>query len=213
MTRNSKNRIALTSLFVMSLLVLSTSSFAALNAYLKLKPSKGTKGEATYQCKLDESGKFSFHDVAPGQYDLVLEVTATDQAGNTGSDSKTMPSSIEISSFSWGTSNSGSLSTSAVQGKSTQVTRSNISNNKSATWTVDSQPPDVTCDGVRVATGDVNGDGVPDMITSAVTVKGWDPEKKEGISSKVVIHDITIMSVSSPEGACKASWDLKKNVK
>jgi hypothetical protein len=207
MKHYSLNRIKMAGFFVLALSFLASNSFAALNAYLQLK---GQKSGKTYKCKLDESGKFSFHDVEPGQYDLVFEVTATDQAGNTGADSRTMPTSIEISSFSWGMSNSGSLSVSGVQGKSTPVTRSNISNNRTAG---SAAPPEVTSGGVRVATGDVNGDGVADMITSPVTVKGWDPSTKQGVMSKVVIHDIVIMSVSSPEGTVKGGWNLKENVK
>ena len=218
MTHHRTNRILAASLFMLAVLFLASNSFAALNAYLQLK---GQKQGKIYTAKPDASGKFTFSNVDPDTYDLVF-VYAVDKAGNTGSDARTAtatggavdptPATIEIPSFSWGATNSsGSMSGSmsqgkeAVQGKSTPVTRSNISNNRS--FTVDAQGP--TVDGVAVATGDLNGDGIPDVIAKSVSSPVSSPSPDGSESSKVVIHDITIMKACSPSGKMNPSgWDL-----
>jgi hypothetical protein len=216
MKRIEKHHVAFAGIFALAVLFISSSSFAALNAYLKLK---GQKQGKTYKATPDASGKFKFSDVEPDVYDLTFEVTATDQAGNTGSDSKKI-STIEISSFSWGSTNVGSnsgpgsqgggITPDAAQGKSTPVTRSNISNNR--TFTVDAQGPVVTISGVHVATGDVNGDGIADMITSPVKIS-VNGASDSGPASEIVLKNIMITSISSPSGECKAGYNVKANVK
>jgi len=202
------NQTAFAGIFVLAVLLFASNSFAALNYYLTLK---GQKQGKIYKATPDAGGKFTFTNVEPDMYDLTFVVTATDQAGNTGSDAKV--SKIEISSFSWGTTNSGSV-VSVVPGetgRNTPVTRSNISNNRS--FTVDATAPVVTLSGTRVATGDLNGDGVPDVISSPVSVTIDSHPTDPSQVSQIVLKNILVMSVSSPSGACKASYDLKKNVK
>jgi hypothetical protein len=193
----SINRIGFASLVVALATFFSVPSFAALNAYLKLKSVSGGK---TYTCKLDQSGKFSFENVEPGTYDLVLD-------GSRSSDDGTIQS-IEINSFSWGASN-----TTGKQGKSTPVTRSNISNNRTAnkTFTVDATGPVITCNGKTVPTGDLDGDGIPDEISSSII---WSPKSNlRSSSADVILHDIVVTTAATVEGKMKASWNLKENVK
>lgn len=93
--------------FVLSALLISSSSFAALNAYLKLKGSNGK----TYTTTADASGKFSFSNVEPGTYKL-LWVLPPGEGAPTGS------CSIEIASWSSGGSNKSSVgSTGMSSGK------------------------------------------------------------------------------------------------
>jgi len=195
MKQFSISRIGWASLIIMLATFVTVPSFAALNAYLKLKSLSGGK---TYTCKLDEKGEFSFVNVEPGKYDLVFVLD-----GSRSTDDGTIQS-IEISSFSWGASN-----TAGKQGKSTPVTRSNISNNRTAT--VDAKGPEVTCNGKTVATGDLDGDGIPDVLASSVI---WSP--KSNIHSTlldVIFHEITVTNSTTVEGKLKASWNLKENVK
>jgi hypothetical protein len=195
----SINRIGFASLVVALATFFSAPSFAALNAYLKLKSTSGGK---TYSCKLDESGKFSFENVEPGKYDLVFVLD-----GSRSTDDGTIQS-IEINSFSWGASNSA-----GKQGKSTPVTRSNISNNRTAnkTFTVDATGPTVTCNGKTVATGDLDGDGIADELSSSII---WSPKSNlRSSSADVILHDIVVTNATTVEGKCKASWNLKENTK
>lgn len=215
----------MTGLLVLMFSFLCVNSFAALNAYLKLKSLSGGK---TYTCKLDNNGKFSFENVEPGKYDLIFVLD-----GSKSQDDGTIQS-IEISSFSWGASNTagkqgkstpvtrsnisnnrtgstdgGDPTPSEKQGKSTPVTRSNISNNRTAT--VDAQGPVVTCNGKTVQTGDLDGDGVPDELSSSVI---WSPKSNiRSTSPEVILHEIVVTSSTTAEGKLKASWNLKENVK
>lgn len=94
---------------VAAFLLLSTTSFAALNAYLTLKGANGK----SYTCTADNSGQFSFKDVQPGTYKLIWTLPKGDGA-------PTGECAIEISSFSWGASNSTSVGGSGMgAGKST----------------------------------------------------------------------------------------------
>jgi hypothetical protein len=215
------SRTVLASLIIMLATFITAPSFAALNAYLKLKSLSGGK---TYTCKLDESGKFSFENVEPGKYDLVFVLD-----GSRSSDDGTIQS-IEINSFSWGASNAlgkqgkstpvtrsnisnnrtGSVEPSGKQGTGSPVTRSNISNNRTAT--VDAKGPEVTCNGKVVATGDLDGDGVPDELSSSVI---WSPKSniRSTSASDIILHEIVVTNSTTAEGKVKASWNLKENVK
>jgi hypothetical protein len=185
--------------FVLALFVFTSSSFAALNAYLQLK---GQKSGKTYKCKLDESGKFSFSDVEAGTYDLVFVLDGT------RSQDDGVIQTIEISSFSWGASN-------AVVTTGTKITksRSNIQNNKTAGFTVDASGPEVTSQGVRVATGDVDGDGIPDVIISPLRMKISNADGSRGLASTAVLSGITIAPNASVGGELKTTYDLKKGTK
>jgi len=198
--KHFSSRIGWASLIVALATFFSAPSFAALNAYLKLKSLSGGK---TYTCKLDDNGKFSFENVEPGKYDLIFVLD-----GSRSTDDGTIQS-IEISSFSWGASN-----TAGKQGKSTPVTRSNISNNRTAntrTATVDAQGPIVTCNGKTVATGDLDGDGIPDVLSASVI---WSPKSNLRSSSPdVILHDIVVTSSTTVEGKVKPSWNIKENTK
>jgi hypothetical protein len=197
MNHTLNHRLIVAAMFALAATIFASNSFAALNAYLTLKGANGK----TYQSTVDPNGKFSFTNVEPGTYSLIW---VCDDGSNP-------PSSIEISSFSWGATNSGSVSSGSmssgrasgtVQTKTSQVTRSNISNNR------------VSCpSGVTVATGDVDGDGTADMITSPVTITSPSLTKVGMTYQKIVFENVMVSSVCSPGGACKASWNLKKNVK
>lgn len=64
---------------------------------------------------------------------------------------------------------------------------------------------------MTVATDDVDGDGFADKITSPVTIDTHPSDPSEVAS--VILKNIVVTSVSSPTGACKATWDIKKNEK
>ncbi|HET9135075.1 MAG TPA: hypothetical protein VFO76_00445 [Candidatus Kapabacteria bacterium] len=140
-------RAILTSLFVAAITLLSSQTLAASGQHLTLK---GTNGK-TYSATTDASGIFIFTDVEPGTYKLIWVLPDGTTPQNTQS------AKIEITSFSWGETASPTLAstmsdyvrgrssstpptpkpmglvsgTSNAQGKSTPVTRSNISNNRS----------------------------------------------------------------------------------
>jgi hypothetical protein len=117
-------------------------------------------------------------------------------------------------SFSWGASNSASLSTSGVQGKSTPVTRSNISNNRTAGSTGDAASAEVMSGGVRVATGDVDGDGFADMISHPVSVMLSDATvSPTGDRQVTILQGVVVTAQCSPSGKTKGGWDLKENTK
>ncbi len=84
--------------------LLSANSFAAVDAYLTLE---GTKGEGIYQAKIDPAtGNCMIKNIPQGTYTATL--TGSPEYFNShSSDGGT----IEISSFSWGTSNSSSIGT------------------------------------------------------------------------------------------------------
>jgi hypothetical protein len=198
------NRFFTASLIALAVLFFSSQAFAAVDAFIWFK---NTSTGNTFKCKIDNDGKFSCPNVEPGKYDVIF--VCSGETSPTGEKKSGCPSSIEISSFSWGTSN-----TAGKQGKSTQVTRSNISNNRAAGFTVDATGPVVTIDGVRVATADVNGDGVSDKISSPVSVSLGHLVLIGHDYSQVVLKDIVVSSESSKlDGAVKASWNLKENVK
>ncbi|MBS1903814.1 MAG: FG-GAP repeat protein [Bacteroidetes bacterium] len=200
MTHTRNTRMTFATLLALAIVLFASNTFAALNAYLQLK---GTKSGKIYKSSLDASGKFSFSNVEPGTYSLIF----------VSEDGSNPPASIEIQSFSWGATNSGSMSSgsmssgrasaSATTSKNSPVTRSNISNNR------------VSCpSGVTVSTGDLDGDGIPDVITSPVTISISNADGSRGqVFSKVVLQDITVSSACSPSGACKGNWNLKENVK
>ncbi len=190
------NRTIIAGALVAILGIFASTSQAKTNIYLELKEQ--TTG-TSYRCPVNGNGKFSFEGVAPGKYTISVSFNGD-----------ACLSTIELSSFSWGASNSGSLSAgSASTGKSTQVTRSNISNNRSAS------PSPVAASGVRVAVGDVDGDGVMDMITSpvVVTLGGNKPASNETVYPTIVLRDILVSSVCSPKGDLKATYDIKMNKK
>lgn len=191
----SINHVVKASLIVLLIAFMTVPSFAALNAYLKLKGHKGAK---TYTCKLDNDGKFSFDNVEPGTYDLIFVLD-----GSRSTDDGTLVK-IEVSSFSWGATNT---SASARITKS----RSNIQNNRTAT--VDAAPPSVTSDGKAIATGDLDGDGAPDAISAPVAVSLSNLAIEGKGQEKVVLKDVIVSSVCAPKGTVKGSWNLKENVK
>lgn len=135
------------SFFIVAITFISSQTLAATGQHLTLK---GTNGK-TYSATTDASGTFTFTNVEPGTYKLIWVLPNGTTPQNTQS------AKIDISSFSWGETASPSLAstmsdyvrgrssstpptpkpmglvsgTSNAQGKSTPVTRSNISNNRS----------------------------------------------------------------------------------
>ncbi len=189
---------------VAAFLLLSTTSFAALNAYLTLKGSNGK----SYTCTADASGQFSFKDVQPGTYKLVWVLPK-------GDGEPTGACTIQISSFSWGATNTSSVgngggmgagkstvtttttttettTTLDQAGKSTPVTRSNISNNRSSgagAGKVSVQDLHFTCDASKLKSSVEPG----------------------GMYETIILEDVMVSSVSSPSGKVSAaSWDLAK---
>ncbi len=189
LTNMKQSTITRLSLIIALLATMSIESFAALNAYLKLKRAKDGK---TYTAKVDATGKFSFDNVEPGKYDLIIGLE-----GTPSEEDRTIRS-IEISSFSWGEA--------SATGSRTK-SRSNIQNNRTAT--VDAQGP--TVNGKSVATGDLNGDGIADTITTPVT---YSPKNIYSGLIDVVFHELTVTKkMETIEGKVKTTWNLKENVK
>ncbi|MEP7234033.1 MAG: type VI secretion system tube protein Hcp [Ignavibacteriota bacterium] len=208
MTQSSRFMTA--SIFVLALSVLSTSvSFGALNAYLKLK---GQHSGKSYKAVPDASGKFSFKDVAPDTYTLVFvgspaspAVTVKGESSDDGHKDW-----IEISSFSFGSSNSGSMTTgSGASGR--EASAPSVSE-----IVVTKQMDAVSPRGVTVASGAPNRST---LATQCAKGTHFPPVKLEmrttgsGDPSTVVYQDIVVASTGTLDGAVKASWNLKENVK
>lgn len=166
-------------LVVALLAVMSIESFAALNAYLKLKRGDGK----TYTANVDNTGKFTFENVEPGKYDLVIGVEGTK------SDEDATIRTIEISSFSWGISTSPSSRPSVKHGRRAASTAA------------------VTSDGKAVATEDTNGDGIADKISSPLT---YSPKNIYSGLLDVIFHEITVTKKVTVEGSIKTTWNIKK---
>lgn len=174
-----QSAIARLGLVVALLTALSVESFAALNAYLKLKRGDGK----TYTANVDNTGKFTFDNVEPGKYDLVIGVEGTK------SEEDATIRTIEISSFSWGISSASSSGPSVKHGR------------KAANAAT------VTSNGKAVATEDTNGDGIPDKITTPVT---YTPKNIYSGILDVIFHEITVTKKVTVEGSVKTTWNIKK---
>ena len=215
--KTSSNRIFGIS-FVLAAMLISTSSFAALNAYLKLKGSNGK----TYKTTADASGKFSFSNVEPGNYKLVWVLPP-------GEGSPTGDCEIHIESFSWGATNTGGtidapLSTDA-QGKSTPATRSNISNNRSSGGGTEVSPEPVEMQGksTPVTRSNISNNRSSGGGTGKVQLQDFHFKTNASKLSKdgdeyytVVFEDILISSYTAPSGnvgGLQCTYDLKKSVK
>ncbi|MEP7234645.1 MAG: hypothetical protein ABI778_05050 [Ignavibacteriota bacterium] len=204
------NRRILGVFIVVASLVVTSTSFAALNAYLKLKRSDGK----TYSCTCDAGGNFKFLNVEPGTYKLLWVV-------GQGEGSLSEPSSIEISSFSWGATNTGSM-LSSEQAKSTQVTRSNISNNRTA-GTVETGAADATSQPVTKSSSNIQNNLTTGGGTGKVSVQDLhytctsSQVSKSGTDNFVIVlEDVVVSSVTSPSGkigSMRATWDLAKGTK
>jgi hypothetical protein len=122
MKQNHTLRTALMSFVIVALSVTLANAVTSSAQGKHIKLSGNGK---TYEATTDNNGNFSFVNVEPGTYKLIWVLPKGTTPQNTES------TSIEISSFSWGATNSSPSSTgSMAQGKSTPVTRSNISNNR-----------------------------------------------------------------------------------
>ena len=200
---------------VLASMLISATSFAALNAYLQLKGSGGR----SYSCSADASGNFSFTNVEPGNYKLVWVLPG-------GSGEPSGACKIELSSFSWGTSNSGAISGESFQGKSTQVTRSNISNNRSA-GSGDPGPADATGNKLSVksssniqnnlsAGGSGGGSGKVSVSDFHFTCDASQVSKSGSELSCTVLDNIVVTGSTSPSGkvgSMTTTYDLKKGTK
>ena len=169
-------------------------SYGALNAYLTLKGSNGGK---SYRCTPKADGSFTFSNVEPGTYALLVCGGQDLFSGGGGGGSS--PATIEISSFSWGMSNSSTTG----PGSAGSGRQAGSSSSGSST--------------TGVVAGDVNNDGRPDLIAKkhigkAVTVTLSNPTQDGSVYSKVCVNDIVITSRCDATGRV-AGWDMKKATK
>ena len=176
-----QSAIARLALILVLLVAMSIESSAALNAYLKLKRADGKM----YTAKVDATGKFTFENVEPGKYDLVVGVEGTK------SEEDGTIRTIEISSFSWGVSTGTSSGASVKHGR------------KAAKTTA----PAVTSNGKAVATEDTNGDGIADKITTPLS---FTPKNIYSGVLDVIFHEITVTKKVTVEGSVKTTWNIKK---
>ena len=190
---------------VAAFLLLSTTSFAALNAYLTLKGSNSK----SYTCTADNSGQFSFKDVEPGTYKLVWTLK--------GEGEPTGPCSIEISSFSWGTSNpvsggrrgmsagKSTISTTTTTtetttttdqaGRTSPVSRGNVTNNPT----------------IGGGAGKVSVQGISFTCNASKLRKSTEAG---GMYETIILEEVMVSSVSSASGKVdRMSWDLATNKK
>ncbi|HYM19786.1 MAG TPA: FG-GAP repeat protein [Candidatus Kapabacteria bacterium] len=205
-----KHRILLASLFILAVTVLASNSFAALNAYMVFK---GQTNGKTYKATPDADGKFTFSNVDSGMYSLILVIDAAGNAPPSAEKKKSdeHPKSIELMSFSWGATNAGARITNRPQGSNAQLS--------SASKTGAPASPTFTPDVVgqyqtRVATGDLNGDGIPDVIVSSVTATIDTHSADASQVSTVILQNVLVTSACSPTGKVTSrGWDIKANTK
>jgi hypothetical protein len=93
-------RFSAASLFILALgIFASSASYGAVNAYLIFKSSDGK----TFKATPDAGGKFSFTNVQPGTYSLIL-AGSDEYFAAKSADKDKHKNWIELQSFSWGTS-------------------------------------------------------------------------------------------------------------
>ncbi|HET9135074.1 MAG TPA: hypothetical protein VFO76_00440 [Candidatus Kapabacteria bacterium] len=179
MTQNNTFRTALMSFVIIAL---SVTLATAATGSAQGKHIKLSGNGKTYEATADENGNFSFTGVEPGTYKLVWVLPKGTTPQNTES------ASIEISSFSWGASNSTPTG-SMAQGKSTPATRSNISNNR----------------GGASVDGELSqGKSTPATRSNISNNRtGSQLQVSNGECFTVVLEDVVISSVTTASGTVK----------
>ncbi len=191
---------------VAAFLLLSTTSFAALNAYLKLEGAK-----QSYTCTADNSGQFSFKDVQPGTYKLVWVLQK-------GEGAPTGDCSIEISSFSFGASNQSSVGGGGMGAGKSSVTTTTTTTEVTTT-TVDAVQKQKTKSNnsnerIVSPTPGPGGSGagkvsVQDIHFRCDASKLKKSTEQGGMYETIILEEVIVSSVSSPSGKVGGmSYDL-----
>ena len=212
------NRFPLASIiaFVFSLM-LTANAFAAVDMFLQIE---GISGEGTYKAKVDPAtGNVEIKNVPAGRYKTTLLISQAAMASRMSSSdgNTTAPSTIEISSFSWGVSNSSSMGKGSGMGAgkvsmqdmsvtpgSTTAGSGTSGSNENPTESVSSTLSSTPTTG-----------GFTHKTFPLLTVRKAGSEQKEYY--KVVFEDIIISSIAPTGGAegsaVKAGYNVKANVK
>ncbi len=201
------NRFSFASIiaFVFSLMI-TANAFAAVDMFLKIE---GISGEGTYKAKIDPAtGNVDFQNIPSGHYKTTLLLSdGSMSARRSPGASDSHPSTIEISSFSWGATNSsiGSQSCGAGAGKVSMNDLNVTSSNTHVSGYSLSSGGDNPSESISFnSKSSPQTGGFTTKRTLTVRKAGGDQENYY----KVILEDIIISG-----SAVKAGYNVKANVK
>jgi len=176
-------RFSAVSLFILALsLFASSASFGALNAYIIFKSSDGK----IYKATPDANGKFTFTNVQPGTYSLILAGSDEYFAAKKKADKDKHKDEIELMSFSWGASSS-------------TISSGSSSSSSSSASSILSKSSDKSTLGVAIT--DMNNDGRNDFAVQKIRepkLVSLDNPVKDGSAYYVVIMKDVIITSACP---------------
>ena len=214
MKHSITNRFAFASIiaFVFSLMI-TANAFAAVDMFLQLD---GISGEGTYKAKIDLiTGNVEIKNVPAGHYKTTLLISQGAMASRMSSsgDNATVPTTIAISSFSWGATNSSSVGSGTGLGTG-KVAMQDMS---AAPGTIVSgyslsSGGDNPSESVRhTSAPPTNDGGFTSPKTFPLTVRKSGGKQEEFY--KVTFEDIIIKATTTSESATKPGYKVKANVK